>query len=1506
MAPPSWHPDEAVYLYPDPRVWICVACRAAVRPGDGITRHFRSVHALKGSELSQVISRCAEQQAEDPHEAEIPEDGSTAIAQLPTLSGYSCTGCRYLTVNRKNIITHNNRGLHGVTGAGWTKVLLQTFSQGRYARYWVVVSEAARPGSATRTAGGDDDDDNRAWEAMVERQDRRLAEGDKAMRQTAEAPGGADTDSAWVTELGWAKHLRGKDLMQLHAASAAPPSVTALAKQRDGGSAEQRLFARLGASFDRVVIRCTARLELVPNETLRWLNSIDANRPASRAFGLKQSADTMDRYRNYWKRYLCYCVRAWQLGRAGAEAARCIRFSDAQWANLDEMCGSLADEQLAGGEERTAEANGGSDKLDRQVFEFCVCSIKQKLAFDVYVNPLLHFSAVLGIDGNKAAWKRATHYTGQLAGILWCARLLMLEHGFEQQPAEADGMEFEAVEEFTALCCKWLVDGTYTPVSTMIRWMSYGKGHREHEGGTGRVMWDADGKALDYLGDRITVEEFCETARVVAQEMKERLDGLVGGGWAALRKTVDLKRISDSLMFEGPGRSFATNPRNAWLQPGYRTVAELYRTEFWRKDGGWKVRPVRAYLARLRTFKRVLLAATHIWGGQPGRGPELMTMRFCDTQQLLRNVFVVDGQVMLVTDRDKNKAIRGIGRKVARFLPRDVGEAMVAYIAWLVPFEALLYAEAGVYGPAAAEAAASCSVYGRLWKDGRRGCWNTEELTGQLKRLTGANIGAELGTAAYRHVAIDMGRKVRGIAVRQVETELAGYEIDPDAPDADTGEVGRGRKRQKESIWDLQSTHGSKIARDFYALDIRFPHQLQPQLVACFREVSCLWHGFLEGAEGAGSEGGGLEPGKRVVKRKAGDIDAVSRRQESGEAESRAKKNRQRWKGSIGSSGAMGDGQEAGKTGDIGALADRGLRMLFGHQARWRLDEQREGMKRIMGSTGTDVLLLVLPTGGGKSVFFMLPAVVEDGGTSIVVVPFVALMEDLVARAEEFGVDCLQWQSDVGVIDGEPRRPARLVVVSADLAGTAGFVAYAGSLRTRGLLRRIFVDECHTVIMDAGYRERLEELTCLHRYEVPIVLLTATMPVGLEPWFRRLMLAEDACVLRASSVKRNIRYRVVNAGNGRGAVDEEVSNVVLRIEQRMEGDQKGVVYCRSRDKCEALAERIGCGFYHSQMGGDRARRAALQEWAAGGEKNRWIVATTGLGTGVDIKGIVAVVHAEQPYGLVDFVQQTGRGGRRDGEEVESVIVWDGKAAWYDRQGSDVEQVNRQAMGWFMESEGCRRVALGMFMDGVGRECEEVGGLLCDRCVERAGEQEEQGSEEEAEEEAEEAVSPENRVKRHFREVYQRVAVLRQWLDEVEDKCGVCYFLSRCLKGRSVGYDHEAAECPLLKGVDYAGWRRRIRYADYRCCWTCGLPYSWCQEGGGQVYGGTCGYMHTLTAVVWVVTQGRALQQAVLKEFGVDAGDEVKFAEWVGRSRRMYGLDVTNGFAVWDFLVWKAR
>ncbi len=119
------------------------------------------------------------------------------------------------------------------------------------------------------------------------------------------------------------------------------------------------------------------------------------------------------------------------------------------------------------------------------------------------------------------------------------------------------------------------------------------------------------------------------------------------------------------------------------------------------------------------------------------------------------------------------------------------------------------------------------------------------------------------------------------------------------------------------------------------------------------------------------------------------------------------------------------------------------------------------------------------------------------------------------------------------------------MVVSADVAVSAGFMSYVESIRARGLLDRIFFDECHTFVMDVGYRTSLGLLVGLYRYGCPLVMLMATLPVKMEKWLWDYMLAEEATIIRAATMRANIRYRVETVrADGASSIEDGVVAVV--------------------------------------------------------------------------------------------------------------------------------------------------------------------------------------------------------------------------------------------------------------------------------------------------------------------------------------------------------------------------
>ena len=192
---------------------------------------------------------------------------------------------------------------------------------------------------------------------------------------------------------------------------------------------------------------------------------------------------------------------------------------------------------------------------------------------------------------------------------------------------------------------------------------------------------------------------------------------------------------------------------------------------------------------------------------------------------------------MLITNLDKSRLIHSLDRKVARFLPRRIRQIVVVYIAWLLLFEKMLYNKARM-----PDIDVSLSLY--MWKDPRMGSWEIEQLSNALALLTGKYLGLELIVFNYRYVAIRMARKIKRILIRHTKIEM----IEGNNRGDNSERTSEGKDIQKyEYIWDVQATYRSVIMIGHYAVNSRFPYQLQLEKIALFRNISGFQHRFLKG-----------------------------------------------------------------------------------------------------------------------------------------------------------------------------------------------------------------------------------------------------------------------------------------------------------------------------------------------------------------------------------------------------------------------------------------------------------------------------------------------------------------------------------------------------------------------------------------------------------------------------------------------------------------------------------
>lgn len=1472
--------EDYVEVHPIYNILICKKCGYAVRPGNSIHNHFRNIDRVKGHVLKDIRDVFCHLPLSRPEDVQ-PDDYTEPIEWLELHSGYSCRKCRFLTTGAKGLKVHwrqHHAASHGQQPQ-YSEVSLQTWLGGSYAKYWVVRT----PGmELPKELEGEKLESS--FEVAMKAVGSHQSELAKLRNERGIREEGLDRDSAWVKEMGWVSHFGDRDRPFIYRNAR---WIGALKKEELNGvpDEEKKRLVFLGGSIDREVDRCILRLEFVPKITLQLLKGIDTNGKA-RAFGVPAVKSSVRLYKGAWQRYLGCCWRAHQLGQEEAEERLGMYFTAEQWSLLSdvarelEFClddgfqdsGYMSDESAATGP--TSAKMSATDMLDRAVFQFAIASIKTRITGQTYRNSLLSFCAVAGISGtnNNWSWFPPMTYTRILAGLMWVSRVFFLEHIFEKCPLDATPIEDALLDHFVEEHAAWMTVGKYTIFSKIVNWMAYGRGNRNITPGRPTIRWTDDREALVYLGDYIYISDFQQAACQLVADTEVYMEKLCGGFWASqLEPVIDLDRIVD----DNPARvyagwSFAKDHRNRWLQPGAERICSVIESSIWdAKRGCPKKTGIYQWLSRLRSFRKSLVTNIHIWGGQPGRGPEIMTMRHEDSWDLARNVVIYGRAVMIITDRDKMKAVRDLGRKVARFLPPRLGKLVIGYIAWLIPAEGALRQLAGLE-PTRQDS------HEFMWRDGTSEHWETSLLSGYMADYLHAGVGVKIGVQKYRQIAPEMANAIKGLVIQQVEANAGNEESSDDEDDgAAAGVDGTAGGKTWDIIWDLGSTHGSKIARQHYAVHVGHLPTLTPDMIRNFREISRLWHQFLEK---------GLEYGriKRKATRSAGG--QVLRKRARIEEKPR----------------------------DLRREMADGLRELYGPRSTWRSAKQREAMEAILKLEGQSSLVVVLPTGAGKSVLFMVPAVMEGGGINIVVVPFTALADDLVSRARMLGIRCSYYQSSEFYQHEKQPSVGRLIIVSADVASKGGFLSYADGIRARGLLGRIFIDEGHTIITDVNYRRELGELGGLHRLGCPIILLTATLPVSLEVWMREAMMVEDAAILRDETSKLNCQYTVELVERKQGAINARVIQLAREIGKSMISGQKGVIYCVSKEDSRILAEELGCDFYNSDVD-VAARKEVLDRWVGQGlEGSRWITATTGLGTGVDIGGITAVIHAGQPYGLIDLVQQTGRGARREGEVVQSTVVHDGRKPWIRSSDDCVAVGNKTEMGLFLSTESCRRTILMGFFDGIhGKTCRDLAGAVeCDNCQARMrmklGVTSSIG----------EAGAQERR--NRWMEMNKRMGRVRRilvwWLEEVEFKCSMCEVKSRLprLEGGEMGEIREHGRgderCEEDLWVKPREARKRLRFDEKAngCCFRCKLPADWCVESriGGQ--DGQCRYMDKVLPAVLVGLKSKTVREYVAKKmrkYGVDWEDMKQVFEFMQRGVGYQGTRGLGLHYVWEMTIW---
>ncbi|MFL1010338.1 ATP-dependent DNA helicase RecQ [Vibrio parahaemolyticus] len=397
---------------------------------------------------------------------------------------------------------------------------------------------------------------------------------------------------------------------------------------------------------------------------------------------------------------------------------------------------------------------------------------------------------------------------------------------------------------------------------------------------------------------------------------------------------------------------------------------------------------------------------------------------------------------------------------------------------------------------------------------------------------------------------------------------------------------------------------------------------------------------------------------------------------------------------------------------DSPVTPQRVLEEVFGYQTF------RDGQQEVIESAveGKDSLV-IMPTGGGKSLCYQIPALVRSGIT-LVISPLISLMKDQVDQLKANGVaaECvnstMSREELLSVYNRMHRGQLKLVYVSPERVLMRDFIERLENLP----LAMIAVDEAHCISQwGHDFRPEYAALGQLkqHFSHVPFMALTATADDATRRDILERLRLHEPHVHLGSFDRPNIRYNLVEK-------HKPISQIIRYLDTQK--GNCGIIYCGSRKKVEMVTEKlcnnhIRAAGYHAGMDADE--RAYVQE-AFQRDDIQIVVATVAFGMGINKPNVRFVVHFDIPRNIESYYQETGRAGR-DGLPAEAMMLYDpADISWLRRMLDEkddgpqkqVESHKLNAMSAFAEAQTCRRqVLLNYFGEYREKPCGN-----CDICL----------------------------------------------------------------------------------------------------------------------------------------------------------------------------------------------
>jgi Orsellinic acid/F9775 biosynthesis cluster protein D len=635
---------------------ICVACESGL-PREYVLRHFRTHHKSTWKEhkksLMEYIAGMRLTVTQDLH---YPEQIREAVNGLEIKDGWACgeDGCTMCGISDKYIENHcrNAHGQEAVQAKAWYKCRIQTLLRHphiRYThlyfalkrRYFIVENVESSAITQQRQRVGLD---------KVIRMTKAKELASRSSEHTAIDDNKLSIRTPWLNATKWMDRFAGINMEKLMELTEKPPS-------------KDQFLSSVWKEMGDIFTVCHTGLKDIRrrewDRILHWLRSTNRTVIHSKPMTVYLQQKTVQTYAAYWQRLMCFCFRTMDYYSWRAVGQPGFKFTEAQREQLEKL--RMYYEFDNGTPEESVRRN--------MLLTMSMLFIQQDV-HTVGVPILVYFSGILGYDKGTGLWKEPVNYTNILAGILWCMRVLVLEHTLPTDQRDELGRDtaIRPMERMKKVRDVWLVEEEDCPFATLHSLMNYGFVIAKDSVGNSRVKWSDDGQTILFQGHIMIMEQWktfvfdimTEAEEILSKRLMFLLDGKV--------PDINLWEFKDDQTREDIGYYFASEWKDGWDGGRSQMVDWLLEAGdplglLGEQDEGGVQEFIKSavdeYNAIDREFRVLLYLVILFTAGGPPRGTEMMSIKFMNTRDGIRNFFVFLGRVMMVTSYHKSQGITG-------------------------------------------------------------------------------------------------------------------------------------------------------------------------------------------------------------------------------------------------------------------------------------------------------------------------------------------------------------------------------------------------------------------------------------------------------------------------------------------------------------------------------------------------------------------------------------------------------------------------------------------------------------------------------------------------------------------------------------------------------------------------------------------------------------------------------------------------------------------------------